>query len=116
VKAPDGLSIQPSGSDHRGEYVLQVSPWQAAGIEGEENPAGDALLEALLGEVRATMTPYWHIWEPGDMVMWDNWRMLHSAGGTAPEHKRHMIRSTISGDYGLGAFEDGGNGPPAAAA
>ena len=31
-----------------GEKVLHISPWMAVGIEGEENPEGDALLAAAV--------------------------------------------------------------------
>ena len=39
------------------------------------------------------------------MVIWDNWRCLHSVSGMSPEHTRCMHRTTIEGDYGLGRFE-----------
>ena len=48
---------------------------------------------------------YLHRWEEGDMVLWDNWRMLHSARGVPPEERRIMRRTTIVGDYGLGRRE-----------
>jgi len=50
---------------------------------------------------------YWHQWEPTDMVIWDNTRMLHAVEGCDPKYDRRTIRSTIRGDYGLGYFEDG---------
>jgi taurine dioxygenase len=40
------------------------------------------------------------------MVIWDNWRMLHSVSGMDPGFSRCMRRTTIAGDYGLGRFED----------
>lgn len=88
-----------------GEKVLHVSPWQAAGIAGHEDAEGDALLEALCDEIYAKMTPYWHQWKPTDMVIWDNWRMIHSVSGHDPRHSRRVHRATIDGDYGLGRFE-----------
>ena len=88
-----------------GEKVLHVSPWQAAGIDGHEDPEGDALLEALCEEIYAAMTPYWHEWKPTDMLAWDNWRFLHSVSGNDPRYSRRMHRTTIEGDYGLGRFE-----------
>lgn len=88
-----------------GEKVVHVSPWQAAGIEGCETPEGDALLEALCQEMYEKMTPYRHAWQPTDMVIWDNWRFIHSVGGHSPEHPRKMQRTTITGDYGLGRLE-----------
>ena len=39
------------------------------------------------------------------MLIWDNWRVLHSVSGSAPEEGRCMHRTTIEGDYGLGRFE-----------
>ncbi len=90
-----------------GESVLHVSPWQAAGIEGRENEEGNALLEELCEEIYAKMKPYWHKWSMTDMVLWDNWRMIHSASGNDPKYGRHLQRTTIEGDYGLGSMEHG---------
>lgn len=88
-----------------GEHVLHVSPWQATGIYGRENPEGDALLEALCQESSDKMQAYWHRWDPTDMVAWDNWRFIHSASGNDPKYPRLVRRTTISGDYGLGCWE-----------
>lgn len=88
-----------------GEKVLHVSPWQADGIAGREGAAGDRLLEALCREMYAVMQPYWHDWKLSDMLIWDNWRFLHSAGGYPPQYARDARRTTIEGDYGLGCFE-----------
>lgn len=88
-----------------GEQVLHVSPWQAAGFHGSESDEGDALLEELCQEMYTVMTPYWHQWRSTDMVIWDNWRFIHCASGYDPAHNRRMQRTTIKGDYGLGAME-----------
>jgi taurine dioxygenase len=96
-----------------GERVLHVSPWQAAGIAGEQTPQGDELLERLCDEIYAKMKPYWHRWEHGDMVLWDNLRFIHAVSGNDPRYQRHLQRATIEGDYGLGAFADSvGAEPP----
>jgi taurine dioxygenase len=91
-----------------GEKVLHVSGWMAQGIQGHEDPDGDALLSAVCDEIveAAKGVSYFHQWQPTDMVIWDNWRMLHSVSGMAPETQRTMHRTTIAGDYGLGRFED----------
>ncbi len=88
-----------------GEKVMHIAPWQAACIEGREDAEGDALLAALWREVKAAMVPYWHGWKPSDMVIWDNWRFLHSVSGHDPKYARNARRTTIAGDYGLGRFE-----------
>jgi len=90
-----------------GEKVLHVSPWMAVGIEHHEDDVGDALLEQLCREMIASARPYFHAWTPTDMLVWDNWRMLHSATGTDPAQPRRLHRATIIGDYGLGYFENG---------
>ena len=87
----------------------------AVGIEGHENPDGDALLEAVTQEIRAKVQPYVHKWKPTDMVIWDNWRMLHEALGVDPKYAREVHRTTIKGDYGLGYWENHVRGPGAAA-
>jgi taurine dioxygenase len=88
-----------------GEKVLHVSPWMASGIEGREGAEGDALFEAVCQDMIANMRPYFHKWRPTDMIVWDNWRMLHSVTGHSPLEARRMSRTTIKGDYGLGYFE-----------
>jgi taurine dioxygenase len=93
-----------------GEKVLHLSPWGAQGIEGLETPEGDRLFEEVCQTLLAKIRPYFHSWSPDEMIIWDNWRMLHSASGVAPDQHRLMHRTTIKGDYGLGCFEHGGQG------
>jgi len=89
-----------------GEFVLHVSPWQADGIVGMTGSEGDELLEELCQEMLRTIKPYYHSWQEGEMIMWDNWRCLHMACGHAPDAIRVMHRTTIEGDYGLGRFQE----------
>jgi taurine dioxygenase len=93
-----------------GPKVMHVSPWMSEGVEGLETPEGDALLEAVCQEVNRKVKPYFHPWKPTDMVIWDNWRMLHCVSGSDPNQPRRMQRTTIKGDYGLGRFEKGAQG------
>ena len=81
----------------------------AEGIEGDETPEGDALLDRVSRAIfeRAKELSYWHRWKPTDMLIWDNWRVLHAVSGHDPQYRRRMQRTTIKGDYGLGYFEGG---------
>ncbi len=90
-----------------GEKVLHVSPWMAKGLVGHEDADGDALLMEVCDEIFTVARDlcYFHAWRPTDMVIWDNWRVLHSVSGMDPAHGRCMHRTTIKGDYGLGRFE-----------
>ncbi len=95
-----------------GEKVLHISPWMALGIAGDETPKGDALLEQtcqLINQLAGDLC-YRHTWQGDEMIIWDNWRMLHSVSGHDPAWGRTMIRTTIKGDYGLGRFETAGQG------
>ncbi|MFT4027409.1 MAG: TauD/TfdA family dioxygenase [Novosphingobium sp.] len=99
-----------------GEQVLHVSLYMAEGIVGAEDPEGDTLLEEVCQEINrlAARCSYHHKWEPGQMIIWDNLRMLHAVGGNRPEDERIMYRTTIRGDYGHGRWESAPAGAQAA--
>jgi taurine dioxygenase len=88
-----------------GEKVLHMTPYGCRGIVGNETPEGNALLAEIWENVEHAIKPYFHQWKPTDMVVWDNWRMLHEACGCDPKYDRIMHRTTIAGDYGLGRWE-----------
>jgi len=85
-----------------GRKVLNISPWHAVAIEGMENEEGDALLREVVDRMIRPEMAYYHAWQKDDMVLWDNWRMLHCACGVPPGEQRKMRRTTIAGDYALG--------------
>ena len=85
-----------------GRKVLNVSPGFALGIYEDGSWAGDALLHEVCKYCMDPELAYFHDWQMGDMVLWDNWRVLHCAEGTHPEDTRVMYRTTISGDYAMG--------------
>ena len=91
-----------------GEKVLHVGPWMAVGMEHREDAEGDAFFEEVCQTINALCegaAAYWHEWKPTDMVVWDNWRMLHAVEGCDASYERQTLRTTIRGDYGLGCFE-----------
>jgi taurine dioxygenase len=88
-----------------GRKVLNLSPWFLLGIAGLGQDESDDLLHEVMDYVIDPQLAYWHDWQLGEMVLWDNWRMLHSAAGCAPSEPRWMERTTIAGDYGLGRLE-----------
>jgi taurine dioxygenase len=65
-----------------GRKAINVSPWFVDGIVGMENDEGDALLREIIACITRPERIYFHKWVPGEMVLWDNWRMLHCATGT----------------------------------
>ena len=96
-----------------GEKVLHIGPWMSVGVEHHENPEDEAMYDEVCHEINRLgegTCAYWHEWKSTDMVIWDNWRMLHSVSGMDPKYERRMQRTTIVGDYGLGFFENDGKG------
>ena len=89
-----------------GRRLLNLSPWFADGIEGMENDEGDALLRAVIADSTRPERAWFHKWQPGEMLLWDNWRMLHCSAGTPQGMRRQMRRVAIAGDYGLGRWEE----------
>ncbi|MBV1917533.1 MAG: TauD/TfdA family dioxygenase [Sphingomonadaceae bacterium] len=85
-----------------GRKVLNISPWHAVSIEGMEGEEGDELLRQVIDLMIRPELAYYHEWQEDDMVLWDNWRMLHCACGVPPGEQRKMRRTTIAGDYALG--------------
>lgn len=88
--------------ERTGRKVLNVSPGFALGVYEDGSRDGDALLHEVCGYCMDAELAYFHDWKPDDMVLWDNWRVLHCAEGTNPEDTRVMYRTTIAGDYAMG--------------
>jgi taurine dioxygenase len=88
-----------------GRKVLNFSPWFALGVHGMEDEAGDALLHQVAAHCVDEGQAYFHSWKDDDMVLWDNWRMLHCAAGIPAQSSRWLQRTTIAGDYNLGRAE-----------
>ena len=80
-----------------------VAPHQA----GLSNDEAIDLLQRLVAHTRKPEFHYFHQWQPGDMVLWDNWRAMHCATGTKPGVERVIHRTTIMGDATLGRMADG---------
>ncbi len=64
------------------------------------------LLERLVAHTRKPEFHYFHQWQEGDMILWDNWRAMHCATGTRPGIERVIHRTTIAGDATLGRVVD----------
>lgn len=97
--------------EQTGRTVLNLSPWFAQGIHEMPGAEGDALLEEVARHIVDHAPSYFHQWDMSDMVLWDNWRMLHCAAGTPANEVRHMVRTTIGGDHGHGRIAQGDKAP-----
>jgi taurine dioxygenase len=90
-----------------GRKVLNLSPWFAERIHEMPGQDGNELLEFLAQHITSDERAYYHPWKMGEMLLWDNWRMLHCSPGSPVDEERYLQRTTIGGDYGLGKVEPG---------
>ena len=81
------------------QFLDRVIEPEKAGMTQAE---ADDLLHELVDHTRKDEFHYFHSWEPGDMVLWDNWRVMHCTTGTKPGVKRLINRTTIEGNLALG--------------
>lgn len=81
------------------QFLERIVAPHRAGLSNDE--AID-LLQRLVAHTRKPEFHYFHQWQPGDMVLWDNWRAMHCATGTKPGVERVIHRTTIMGDATLG--------------
>ena len=81
------------------QFLDRVVEPEKAGMTPDE---ADALLRRLVDHVRNPEFHYFHTWEPGDMILWDNWRAMHCTTGTKPGVERLINRTTIEGHVALG--------------
>lgn len=85
-----------------GRKALNVSTLHLRSIIDMPEEEGSALLTELVEHALNPEFRYVHDWNPNDMVLWDNWRTMHSAFGHAPELERLVHRTTISANHPFG--------------
>lgn len=85
-----------------GRKILNVPPLWSAGIVEMPGEEGDALLAELVAFVKQPRFQYWHKYQAGDAVLWDNWRFIHAAGGTPARYVRTLWAINIMGGPVLG--------------
>lgn len=84
-----------------GRKVLNFSPFFALHIDGMDKTESDALMRRISDHVLDSPA-YHHTWALDEMILWDNWRMLHCVSQIPIDETRIMQRTTIAGDYALG--------------
>lgn len=80
-----------------GRPALYVNEGFTLRIEGLPEDASAALLQELFAHSTRPEFVYTHRWQAGDLLMWDNACVIHSATWYDPACIRHMHRTTITG-------------------
>jgi alpha-ketoglutarate-dependent taurine dioxygenase len=92
---------QPLVREHpaTGAKSLYICPAVISHIEGMDPQAGSALIETLIAHVTQPRFVYSHRWHKGDLVMWDNRAVLHTASlFDHTRYQRLMYRTTVAGN------------------
>jgi taurine dioxygenase len=95
TKTPDvvhPMVLTQPGSGRRGLYL---DPLQTYGIEGMDANESKTLIAKLSKHMTRPEFVYQHQWRRGDVVMWDNCRVLHQREPFDPDVPRLLKRTTI---------------------
>lgn len=85
-----------------GKKCLNISPLHLVRIVNMTEADSDALIKMLVKHVTDQQFVYEHHWEANDMVLWDNWRTLHTALGYPASEPRRGVRTQIYGNIKMG--------------
>jgi len=78
-----------------GERSLYLSPNHTTSIENMNEEDGRALFDALLKHALRPESIYTHAWRNGDVLIWDNTRLLHRRGAFNARIPRLAKRTTV---------------------
>jgi alpha-ketoglutarate-dependent taurine dioxygenase len=80
-----------------GRKSLYISSIYNDAIEGLDEEASRRLIEELSEFAAQPQYMYRHVWEPHDVLMWDNRCTVHAVTPHDPTERRVMHRTTIVG-------------------
>ncbi|MCY4544955.1 MAG: TauD/TfdA family dioxygenase [Gemmatimonadetes bacterium] len=80
-----------------GRDVIYVSPHLIYRIAGMEREVGQALLDELIAHAIDPRFVWKHIWQVGDLVMWDNRCTMHRRTPFDDRQRRIMWRTQVFG-------------------
>ena len=85
-----------------GRKALFVNRLMTVGIEGMPQGESDELLNFLFDHAEQKHFIYEHVWQKGDVLMWDNRCSLHARTDFDPNQRRVLRRITLKGEPVLG--------------
>ncbi len=79
-----------------GRRILFVNPLHTHGFVGLEQDEALELIETLSAHSTRPENIYYHSWQVGDVLMWDETSTMHrGAGDYDPEERRVMLRTIV---------------------
>ena len=102
TKIADGVPtyVHPVVRTHpaTGRKALYVNRLMTVRIEGMANEESEQLLDFLFDHQEQRQFVYEHVWNVGDILMWDNRCALHARTDFSAHERRLMRRVTILGE------------------
>lgn len=80
-----------------GRPALFVNRLMADSIVGMAREESEPLLERLFAHLEQRENIYEHVWQPGDVLIWDNLSTLHARTDFDPKERRALRRTAIRG-------------------
>lgn len=81
-----------------GRAFLYVNELMTEEVEGLSEDDSRAVLAATFAHIRNSPDSYRHIWQPGDLVLWDNRRALHARADFPANQPRSLRRVPVADD------------------
>lgn len=76
--------------------ILFVNPMHVHGFDGMPKDEAWGLIEELARHATQEQFVYYHHWQVGDLLIWDERRTMHRGAGDAnPEERRVMMRTIV---------------------
>lgn len=89
------MFVTNPGSKRKALYVSRLNTMWIEGIDRDES---EKILAQLFDATEQSSNYYEHIWQPGDLVMWDNLACLHARTDWPDEQSRMLRRCTTLGE------------------
>lgn len=80
-----------------GRSALYFSELCTSRIDGLPEAASDRLIAQLTQELESCPNMYEHVWQPGDILIWDNYSTIHRAKPESGNGRRILHRTTTGG-------------------
>jgi taurine dioxygenase len=90
-------AIHPLVLDHpdSGEKILYLSPTNTDRILDMSPEKSEALLQELFTYIKHPDNVYAHKWKKGDLLIFDNYAMMHGRKNYDPQYKRQLRRLSM---------------------
>jgi taurine dioxygenase len=99
VESPDVYHPVLRRHPDTGEEILYINLPDCAGVSGLPDDEALGIIKSLFARITDPAHVHRHKWAVGDLVIWDNRTLLHSASWfDAERYQRRMLRTCVRGE------------------